>query len=139
LEELSDLKIFLNASAGHWKRYGGPHLTGGRYLPTPVLDRSRLFSELLSAGLTAMRHSCLLSGSIHEMFVTKTNLAARRPRRAIKNLVWWICWRRCSAKFLVARTYLSYLAAMWSSSGYSRNYSISKVISWSNNCHRRKN
>ena len=29
LEELSDLKIFLNASAGHWKRCVGPHLAHG--------------------------------------------------------------------------------------------------------------
>jgi len=35
LEELSYLKIFLNTSAGHRKRYVGPHLTRGRYLTTP--------------------------------------------------------------------------------------------------------
>ena len=30
LQELSDLKIFLNASAGHWKRCVGPHLARGQ-------------------------------------------------------------------------------------------------------------
>ena len=29
LREISDLEIFLNASAGHWKRCGGQHVARG--------------------------------------------------------------------------------------------------------------
>jgi len=29
VKEISNLKIFMNASAGHWKRCGGPHVASG--------------------------------------------------------------------------------------------------------------
>jgi len=35
LEEISDLKIFLNASAGHCKRCGRPHVARGPLFPNP--------------------------------------------------------------------------------------------------------
>jgi len=35
LEELSDLKIFLNASAGHYKHCVGPHSARGPLLAHP--------------------------------------------------------------------------------------------------------
>ena len=35
LEDILDSKIFVNASAGHWKRYGGPHLARGPLFAHP--------------------------------------------------------------------------------------------------------
>jgi len=35
LEEIWDLKIFPNASAGHWKRCGGPHVARGPLFARP--------------------------------------------------------------------------------------------------------
>jgi len=35
LEEISELKIFLNVSTGHWKRCGGPHLARGPLFAHP--------------------------------------------------------------------------------------------------------
>ena len=39
LEEISDLRIFLNAFAGHCKRCGGPHVARGPLIAHPDLDK----------------------------------------------------------------------------------------------------
>jgi len=42
VEDISDLKILLNASAGQWKRCGGPHMARGRLFAHPWFTHSRL-------------------------------------------------------------------------------------------------
>ena len=46
MEKISDLKIFLNVSAGHWKRCGRPHWPAGRYLPTPANKSIKNYKSL---------------------------------------------------------------------------------------------
>ena len=44
LEDISDLKIFLNVSAGHWKRCGGPHVARGPLFAHPCSIVHRIMS-----------------------------------------------------------------------------------------------
>ena len=83
MEELSDLKIFLNASAGHWKRCVGPH--SARYLPTPgilhwiVFTLSTLHTRNGSCiTLLCLHHHHKMSISYHKNGLVSTHQTVGR-------------------------------------------------------------
>jgi len=51
---------FLNASAGHWKRCGGPHLTRGPLFAHPCSTQSLIFLLQVALSLASCCQDCVL-------------------------------------------------------------------------------
>jgi len=59
LEDISDLKIFLNASAGHSKRCGRPHVARGTLFahPSPRLSSEDICNEYAAQTILCLSHA----------------------------------------------------------------------------------
>ena len=99
LEELSDLKIFLNASAGHWKRCVVHIWPAGRYLPTHgilhwiVLTLSTLHTRNSSCiTLLLLHHNHKMSISYHKNELVSSHQTVGRWfifMCFVTRLFWW--------------------------------------------------